>query len=128
MSARGFNPAGEDAWQAQVLHLLALHGWDWWYHTHDSRHSPAGWPDIVAIRRKDRRILFAELKSDRGHPTPEQAAVLELLMDVCRGGYAATRAMLPAHTAAPFLATGNARVDAFIWHPADIEHVLEVLR
>lgn len=112
----------EAAWQRQVIELLAIYGWDWWYHTHDSRMSPPGWPDIVAIRRRDRRILFAELKKQGGPATPEQLGVLELLLDVSMGGYAPTA----WHSFTPPL--GTARVDAYLWRPNDIDEVVEALR
>lgn len=40
------------------------------YHTHDSRHSPAGFPDVIAL--KGSRCLVAELKSATGLLTPAQ--------------------------------------------------------
>lgn len=59
---------------------LAL-GWRG-YHTHRSQHSPAGFPDLVLVRRG--RLVFAELKrqADRYQPTPAQAAWLEDLREV----------------------------------------------
>lgn len=47
------------------------------FHVFDSRHSEAGWPDLVLI--KPPRIIFAELKRETGKVTAEQAHVLELL-------------------------------------------------
>lgn len=63
----------EKRWQAQVVELLKACGWAV-YHTYDSRRSPAGFPDIVAIR--GRRLLALELKTLAGEATPEQLAWL----------------------------------------------------
>lgn len=52
---------------------LAL-GWRG-YHTHRSQHSPAGWPDLALVRRG--RLILAELKTERGKVTPEQAAWID---------------------------------------------------
>lgn len=60
--------------EAEVEALLRLAGWRY-YHTHDSRRSVAGFPDIVAIRGT--RLLVLELKSESGKPTSEQYAWLE---------------------------------------------------
>lgn len=41
-----------------------------YYHAHDSRRSPAGFPDVVAVGPGG--VLWAELKSQRGSLTAEQ--------------------------------------------------------
>jgi hypothetical protein len=43
-----------------------------WHHETDSRRSNAGLPDIIAVR--DGRLVFAELKTERGRLRPEQQA------------------------------------------------------
>lgn len=67
----------EDAFQAQVIQLATVLGWRHIYHTHDSRRSQAGFPDLVMIR--DRRILYAELKSERGRVSEAQVEWLDAL-------------------------------------------------
>jgi hypothetical protein len=66
----------ERAFQQQVLGLARLCGWSW-YHTHDSRRSPAGFPDLVLC--KPPRLLVVELKSQAGRVRPEQAVWLDAL-------------------------------------------------
>jgi hypothetical protein len=67
------------------------------FHPRFSVGSEPGWPDLVLIRRRDQRVLFRELKSDRGVVHPRQAAVLELLS-----------------------ACG---LDAAVWRPSDLERI-----
>jgi hypothetical protein len=59
----------EAQFQSQVLHLARLYGW-LPYHTYDSRRSHPGWPDLVLLRPP--RLLFIELKAERGRLRPEQ--------------------------------------------------------
>ena len=65
----------ERDWQRQVLDLATLQRWTW-YHTHDSRRSPAGFTDLVLVRD---RVIFAELKTDKGRLTTEQLCWQHLL-------------------------------------------------
>ena len=69
-------PVSEKHFQAQVLALARLSGW-LTYHTHDSRRSTAGFPDLVLVRPPV--VLFAELKSESGTLRPEQEAWLRKL-------------------------------------------------
>ena len=57
--------------QASVEELARLLGW-LVYHTYDSRRSAPGFPDLVMARDRDRRLIFAELKRERGRCTPDQ--------------------------------------------------------
>jgi len=66
----------ERAWQAKVVELARWLGWAA-YHTHDSRRSEPGFPDLVLVRGD--RLLFVELKSARGRITPAQQAWLDRL-------------------------------------------------
>lgn len=66
----------EKEFQAQVLELAAWTGW-LVYHTFDSRRSHAGFPDLVLVRGT--RIIFAELKSERGRVSSEQQTWLDAL-------------------------------------------------
>lgn len=96
----------EDALQTRVLLLAGSLGW-LAYHTHDSRRSQAGWPDLVLAHKKRPLLLIRELKSARGKVTPDQERWLALL--------------------------AGAGVDAGVWRPVDlvegrIERALRVRR
>jgi hypothetical protein len=74
------------------------------YHTHNSRHSGAGFPDIVAISRDRNRIWVAELKREGKKPSKAQAQWLDY-----------------------FAAVG---IDAYVWTPSswlsgEIQKILE---
>jgi len=50
------------------------------YHTHDSRRSQPGFPDLVMVRGY--RLVALELKVGRRKPTPEQLLWLHALREV----------------------------------------------
>ena len=91
--------------QERVRHLALLHGWRY-YHTHRSQHSPAGFPDVCAVR--DDRLLFAELKREaaRYKLSVDQQAWLDDL-----------------ETFASYLGdTGSSyrHVGVYLWRPSDL--------
>jgi hypothetical protein len=47
------------------------------YHTHDSRRSASGWPDLVLVG--PRGVLYRELKREGKKPTPAQQVWLDAL-------------------------------------------------
>ena len=64
--------------QATVVKLARTLGW-YCYHTHDSRRSAPGFPDLVMVHPRSGALLFAELKSATGRVTPEQDQWLRAL-------------------------------------------------
>ena len=86
--------------QANVLELAGRLGW-LSYHTHDSRRSAAGFPDLVLVRGD--RLVFAELKRERRYPTPAQRHWLAALAAVTT-------------------------VSAHLWRPSDWPAIEEELR
>lgn len=68
----------EAAFQAQVIQLATLCGW-LAYHTRDSRGSAGGFPDLVLVHPTRRRVVYAELKSERGKVKPDQIRWIEAL-------------------------------------------------
>lgn len=67
----------EKAWQAQVIELATLYGWEH-YHPFTSIRSTPGWPDLTLIRPPE--LLFAELKTDRGRLTAAQRHWIAMLV------------------------------------------------
>lgn len=61
----------EKEWQAQLVSLARTLGFKHVYHTHDSRKSASGFPDLVLIRE---RVVFIECKREKGKLTETQAA------------------------------------------------------
>jgi hypothetical protein len=59
----------ERDYQEAIVEAARVCGWRV-YHTHDSRHSPAGFPDLVLVRPP--QLLFVELKSARGVVSADQ--------------------------------------------------------
>lgn len=64
--------------QQAVNEALRWSGW-MLYHTHDSRRSQAGFPDIVAV--KGARTIWAELKTEKGKLRQEQREWLDALVE-----------------------------------------------
>ena len=90
----------EEHLQQQVMDLATLTGW-LCYHTHTSRFSPSGFPDLVLVRGE--RVVVAELKSEVGEVTREQQMWLETLQ-----------------------ASGH--VETYIWRPSDWARIEGALR
>lgn len=67
---RRYRAVTEREWQRQVIDALTLHNWTI-YHTHDSRRSNPGWPDLFAVHPAG-DCFAAELKRETGKVTPEQ--------------------------------------------------------
>lgn len=62
----------ESEFQAQVLAVAKTFGFQLTYHTHDSRRSNPGFPDLVLLHVRTGRLIFAELKTQTGRVRPEQ--------------------------------------------------------
>ena len=59
----------EAEFQAQIVELAEAQNW-LVYHTHDSRRSQPGFPDLVLVRGG--RLLFMEVKAEKGKLSPAQ--------------------------------------------------------
>lgn len=71
-----------------------------------------GWPDLVLVRASDRRVIFAELKRELTHPSPDQERVLAVLRALaCHWSGSCT----------PGFADGDhPHVSVHVWRPSDL--------
>lgn len=91
----------EKDFQEQVKYVARSHGW-LVYHTHDSRRSEPGFPDLVMVR--DDEVIFVELKSETGRVSPSQRKWLDALSN-------ARRVRVPP-----------------VWRPSDMDDIMAMLR
>lgn len=89
----------EKQWQAWVIKLARLSGY-LCYHPYDSRRSAYGYPDITLVRPP--RLIFAELKTEKGKPTEYQQMWGEALVK-CPG------------------------VEYYLWRPSQWKEVRDIL-
>ncbi|MCO4276116.1 VRR-NUC domain-containing protein [Pseudarthrobacter sp. HLT3-5] len=94
----------EAQFQRQVIDLAKLHGFHLIYHTHNSRRSATGFPDLVMVSGSRHRVLFRELKTDVGKVAPAQLEWLDALQ--------------------------LAGINAGVWRPVDLKsgHIIKDLR
>lgn len=69
----------EETYQNQIIAIAKTHGW-LVYHTHDSRRSAPGFPDLVLVRGTV--ILFLEVKRESGVVSESQSTWMEALRKV----------------------------------------------
>jgi hypothetical protein len=93
----GIKRRSEKGFMAAVIAFAKLHRWKV-YHTHDSRRSEAGFLDLVLVRE---RVLFAELKDEKGHVSDAQADWIAALL--------------------------GAGASVFVWRPGDWDQIERVL-
>ena len=79
-SGRTVNPTdkllNEKDFMESIVQLARNTGW-MVYHTYDSRRSTAGFPDLVMTKHK--RLVIAEIKTEKGKTTAAQDKWLETL-------------------------------------------------
>jgi hypothetical protein len=89
----------ESEFQSQIVDTAQKLRW-LVYHTHDSRRSAAGYPDLTLVRRD--RLIFAEVKTEKGKTSPAQEIWLKALED--------------------------AGCKVFVWKPSMFDKIIEVLK
>jgi hypothetical protein len=106
--------SSEAHFQRQVLQLAGFYGW-LAYHTHDSRRSQPGFPDLVLVRGPE--LIFAELKTDAGRlkrAQEEWVAALERVSSAIRGAGLTVDVSPDVMPVIP-------AVDVYVWRPADFD-------
>lgn len=91
----------ERDFRQQVIDLAILLGFKV-YFSWTSIHSPAGFPDLVLISPERKRVLFCELKSEKGKTTLAQDEWLKALADCGQTVY--------------------------LWRPGDFDEIVKILR
>jgi len=94
-------PVTERDLREWVRDLCKLFGWKFLF-TWTSIHSPKGMLDLFLINAEQKRVIFAELKTEKGKLTPEQQETFDDLK-----------------------ACGQ---EVYVWRPGDIEGIAEILR
>lgn len=94
------NEISHKQFQQQIIDLAKLAGFEHIYFTWNSRHSPAGFPDLVII--KERRQIVAELKVGKDNLSPEQYF---WLLEFKKG----------RHT------------EVYVWYPEDFDSIVTIL-
>ena len=94
------NTYSEKDFQQEVRQIARLYGWAD-YCAYNSRHSPAGWPDLTLLRPP--HLIFAELKTDRGRLQPPQKRTIDLLQQ-CQ------------------------HIQTFVWRPDDYPQIHAAIR
>lgn len=91
----------EKVFQKQVEQLAKTLGWTY-YHTFNSYRSVSGFPDLVMVNTAQRRVVFAELKSDTGKLSDKQREWIDNLT--------------------------AAGAEAYVWYPGDWDEIVRILQ
>ena len=90
----------EADFQATVRELAELYGWTV-FGTWNSKHSPAGEPDLRMVHPEWRRMIWAELKTETGELSRTQEDALRIL--------------------------ARARQEWYLWRPRHMDEIEQVL-
>lgn len=129
--------------QNQVTELAEIYGWSWvhfrpaqtakGWRTPVSGPLGAGWPDLVLIRERDRRLIFAELKRDGGTLSAQQHDALVTLArlqendsNYCTCGLVIGKEF--AHKTGCRYTRRRRGIEVHVWYPASFDAIAEILQ
>jgi hypothetical protein len=92
----------EKDFQARVTHVAGLYGWKCYAIPDSRRATIAGFPDLTLWHVGQSRIVFAELKREKGRLSESQKIVLSEL--------------------------GTLGVEVYVWRPSDFDNIIELLK
>ena len=95
----------EKDFQQGVVELARFNGWKV-FHPYESRRCVPGYPDLTMVRVSDRRIIFAELKTEKGRLSEYQKEWGEALTQI---------------------ASEDNAVSYYLWRPSDWDEIEKVL-
>lgn len=103
-------PISETEWQEQVIELAHTLGWKHMFVRRSigkgkkwtTATNVKGWLDLTMWSERQQRVMFVELKSEAGEPTPEQIAMMK--------------------------SWSLAGQEVYLWRPSDLEEAARVLR
>ena len=96
----------EADFQHRVASLARLRGWSVYAVPDSRRASMSGYPDLTMFHPRQRRLIFAELKREKGKLSPAQVDVLDKLREVKR----------------------NVGIEVYVWRPSDWDNVVITLQ
>lgn len=126
----------EYALQSQIAELAHLLGWETiafrpaltkrGYRTPGTGSMARGWPDMTLVRARDRRLIFAELKSDVGRLSDDQKRVLEVLSALAGDYWQPVQVHADGST--NWALAAHLKIEVHVWKPKDFDRIQETLR
>ena len=104
-------PMSESVLQKNVIEYAKWLGYTLIYHTWNSIHSPSGFPDLVLCRPSDKRIIYIELKSEKG-PLTKPAPM--------RPNWTSQEEWIEG-----LEACGQ---EVYVFRPSDLDHIMNILK
>lgn len=113
---RAERTVGGDQLMAQITDLAVLMGWEWLHvgalrtkygWRTPTRGTLVDWPDLVLVRERDSRLIFAECKRQLEPVRPGQQRVLDVL------GSLRTTAL------------DGPQIEVMVWRPSDLRDPIE---
>ena len=95
------SPLLERDFQKQVVHLFQLGGWGTYSVPDSRRASMSGYPDLT-MWSPDGRLIFAELKREKGRVRPEQIVTLSEL--------------------------ARCVDEVYLWYPSDLDEIVKLVK